>query len=95
MSIKLKKDSDFFQMKAKSVREIENWIEIEGYASTKDKDRGKDVVEPTAFKSAIAGYMENPIVLLQHNQDKPQFHIPFFLLKIFDMVYYFLLHMLL
>ncbi len=71
MSIKLKKDSDFFQMKAKSVREIENWIEIEGYASTKDKDRGKDVVEPTAFKSAIAGYMENPIVLLQHNQDKP------------------------
>ena len=71
MSIKLKKDSDFFQMKAKSVREIENWIEIEWYASTKDKDRGKDVVEPTAFKSAIAGYMENPIVLLQHNQDKP------------------------
>lgn len=68
---RLKKDSDFFQMLSKGVKEIENGIEIEGYASTKDKDRQRDIVEPWAFKNALKGYMSNPIVLLQHDANKP------------------------
>lgn len=79
MSTKLIKDKDFFQItcEKKAISEIKwsngetLWIQIEGYASTKDKDRGKDIVEPSAFKSALDLYMTNPIVLLQHNADKP------------------------
>lgn len=72
----IKKDN-CFQAKwdKKSVKEFnEDWIkgiEVEWYASTKDKDRGNDIVEPEAFKSAIDSYMKNPIVLLQHDMDKP------------------------
>lgn len=76
MQVKLTKNQDFFQITTKSVNEIvENdkvvGVEIEGYASTKDKDRGKDIVEPTAFKNALDLYMTNPVVLLQHDTDKP------------------------
>lgn len=76
MKVKLVKNQDFFQITTKSVNEIvENdkvvAVEIEGYASTKDKDRGKDIVEPTAFKNALDLYMSNPVVLLQHDTDKP------------------------
>lgn len=46
-------------------------IEIEGWASTKDKDRVNDIVEPKAFEEALDMYMKNPIVLLQHKSDKP------------------------
>lgn len=71
--MKLVKDKNYFQMicEKKSIKEIENWLQIEWYASTKDKDRWHDIVEPTAFKDALELYMTNPIVLLQHNMDKP------------------------
>lgn len=76
---KLIKDKNFFQItcEKKSISEIKSdndetiGLQIEGYASTRDKDRGKDIVEPNAFKSALDLYMTNPIVLLQHNADKP------------------------
>lgn len=71
---KLKKDKWYFQSlrETKSVQELENWaVEISWYASTKDKDRWWDVVEPKAFASALERYMTNPIVLLQHKTDKP------------------------
>lgn len=56
----------------KSIVDLENgWVQIEWYASTKDKDRWSDIVEPTAFKSALETYMLNPIVLLQHDMEKP------------------------
>ncbi len=59
---KLIKDKNFFQVtcEKKSISEIKSdndeiiWLQIEGYASTKDKDRWKDIVEPNAFKSALA-----------------------------------------
>ncbi len=75
--IKLVKEKNFFQVlwDKKSVTEFDDdWvkgIEIQGYASTKDKDRGHDIVEPEAFKKALDLYMTNPVVLLQHNMDKP------------------------
>jgi len=76
---KLVKQKDFFQIvcEKKSIKEIKNedgevtGVEIEGYASTKDKDRVNDIVEPKAFKDALDGYMLNPVVLLQHKADKP------------------------
>lgn len=76
MRLNLIKSQDAFQVTCKAVNEIVEddkvtGIEIEGYASTKDKDRVKDIVEPTAFKNALDLYMTNPIVLLQHNADKP------------------------
>lgn len=43
---------------------------IKGYANTNDKDRVGDVVLPTAFSKSLEGYMENPVVLFQHNWDK-------------------------
>ena len=76
MKVNLIKSQDAFQVTCKAVNEIVEddkvtAIEIEGYASTKDKDRVKDIVEPNAFKDALDLYMTNPIVLLQHNADKP------------------------
>lgn len=75
--IKLIKEKNFFQVlrEKKSVKDFEEdgvkGIEIEWYASTKDKDRGHDIVDPQAFKSALDLYMTNPIVLLQHDVEKP------------------------
>ena len=66
-------DIIYFQTKAFSeVKEADNdEVLIEGYASTKDVDRYQDVVKPSAFKDAIEWFMKNPIMLLQHNQEKP------------------------
>ena len=45
---------------------------IEGYASTKDKDRQEDIVDPAAFVESIGGdFKNNPIVLFQHKADLP------------------------
>lgn len=43
---------------------------IKGYANTADKDRVGDVVLPSAFEKTLPEYMENPVVLFQHNWDK-------------------------
>lgn len=75
--IKLVKEKNFFQVlwDKKSVKDFEeegiSGIEIEWYASTKDKDRGHEIVDPQAFRNALDLYMTNPIVLLQHNMEKP------------------------
>ena len=75
---KLVKDKNSFQIhwEKKAINEkVDNewnkYLEIEWYASTKDKDRGHDIVEPKAFENALATYMTNPVVLLQHKHDKP------------------------
>lgn len=77
-TFKLVKEKNSFQIhwEKKSINEKRDekgneYLEIEGYASTKDRDRGGDIVEPQAFEKAIKGYMTNPIVLLQHKHDKP------------------------
>ena len=43
---------------------------IKGYANTADRDRVGDVVLPSAFEKTLPEYMENPVVLFQHNWDK-------------------------
>jgi len=42
---------------------------IEGWANTADKDRIGDVVLPSAFAGTMKEYMENPIMLYQHDWD--------------------------
>jgi len=61
----------FFQAEMKEI-ELKEWsIKIKWFASTPDIDRYNDIVNPKAFKWAIDWYMENPVILLQHNSDKP------------------------
>ena len=61
-----------FQMAVKSVEDDEKGgVVIEGLASTPDIDRYRDIVEPTAFKSALEMYMKNPTVLRSHDSDRP------------------------
>lgn len=45
---------------------------IKGYASTPTRDRYDDVVEPEAFRDSIMKeYRKNPIILFQHNPERP------------------------
>jgi HK97 family phage prohead protease len=43
---------------------------IEGYANTTTKDRVGDIVLPKAFESSIKGYLDNPVLLENHNWDR-------------------------
>jgi HK97 family phage prohead protease len=62
----------FFQADIKSVEESDNGaVFIEGFASTPDIDRYKDIVEPKAFKDALDMFMKNPTMLRSHNPDRP------------------------
>jgi HK97 family phage prohead protease/HK97 family phage major capsid protein len=49
----------------------EDSIFIEGYASTVDKDRQGDVVDPQAWKKGLENYLKNPIILAYHDHDDP------------------------
>ena len=51
--------------------ENERKVLIRGLASTNNLDRYSDIVEPGAFAKSIATYMLNPVMLLQHNHEKP------------------------
>jgi HK97 family phage prohead protease len=44
---------------------------LRGYASTYETDRDREAVTPEALKKAVAQYLANPILLLQHDPDKP------------------------
>lgn len=44
---------------------------IEGYANTVSKDRVGDVVLPEAFEKTLPLYMTNPVMLENHDWDKP------------------------
>jgi len=76
MEKKLLKDSNCFQIQSKAMKvnkgedgEVKSII-LEGYASTKNKDRVNDIVMPTAFEKALDLYMKNPRVFLQHDSNK-------------------------
>jgi HK97 family phage prohead protease/HK97 family phage major capsid protein len=49
----------------------EEKVKIKGYASTNDTDRAGDVILPEAWSKGIADYQKNPILLFNHNYDKP------------------------
>ncbi len=57
--------------KASGEAEVKGTI-IKGYVSTPTQDRYDDVVEPEAFrKSIMREYRQNPIILFQHNPERP------------------------
>ncbi len=61
----------FFNFEFKSV-EVKNWkVKIKWFASTPDVDRYDDIVDTKAFENSIETYMKNPVILLQHDSDKP------------------------
>ena len=43
---------------------------VKGFANTADRDRVGDVVLPSAFEKSLPEYLENPVMLFQHNWDK-------------------------
>lgn len=63
-----------FQADFKAVADAsdDGGVRIQGYASTKDQDRGDDVVDPKAFEESIrTTYKDNPMILFQHNRNEP------------------------
>lgn len=61
----------YFETVIKAVPSEGDKVKISGYASTNDKDRAGDVILPTAWKSGIGNYLKNPILLFNHNYDRP------------------------
>jgi len=45
-------------------------IFIQGFANTSDKDRVDDIILPSAFEKTMSEFMENPVLLFQHDWDK-------------------------
>lgn len=71
----------YFQASFKQIQEFSeksdgarygDGVKIRGYASTADEDRGNDIVLPEAFRKSIQkDYKNNPIILFQHNTNRP------------------------
>lgn len=53
----------------------EGAIYFKAIASNGELNRNGYIIRESAWKPAIAGYMENPIVLLQHDMDQPVGHV--------------------
>lgn len=49
----------------------EGAVYFEGIASNGDINRNGYIIRENAWKDAISGYFENPVILLQHDMDKP------------------------
>ena len=49
----------------------EKTLKIAGYANTSDKDRSGDIVIPEAWAKGIENFRRNPILLYQHDHNKP------------------------
>jgi len=46
-------------------------VTVTGYASTVDEDIDGYVIAPEAYRKGLATYMRNPILLFNHDRDKP------------------------
>lgn len=53
-----------------ATKDAGNDVLIEGYANTKTKDRVGDVVLPVAFEKSLPTYLENPVLLENHDWGK-------------------------
>lgn len=74
--MKIQLQTYHFQIAVKEVKDLgQEGVEIEGYASTPDIDRYKDIVEPAAFENALTMFMKNPSLLRSHDPDRPAGHI--------------------
>lgn len=74
--MKMQLQTYHFQIAVKEVKDLgQGGVEIEGYASTPDLDRYKDIVEPAAFSNALTMFMKNPTLLRSHDPDRPAGHV--------------------
>jgi len=74
--MKMQLETYHFQIAVKEVKDLgQGGVEIEGYASTPDLDRYKDIVEPAAFSNALTMFMKNPTLLRSHDPDRPAGHV--------------------
>ncbi len=62
---------DSFITKAESKKDADGNLKIAGYANTIDKDRQGDIVLPSAWAKGVDNYRANPVLLFQHQADKP------------------------
>lgn len=46
-------------------------INIEGYASTNDIDRSRDVVSTSVWEAGLENYLKNPVILAYHDNRQP------------------------
>lgn len=53
----------------KAFEETSDGVIIEGYVSMGTRDREGDLAEPQAFAKSLPTYLENPVVLYNHNQN--------------------------
>lgn len=60
----------YFQTKFLAEKKAGDSITIKGFASTPDVDRVNDRVLPTAFSASLPVFMKNPVMLLQHDNNK-------------------------
>ena len=68
---KADKTLDFTVTKIVQTKDASGEAIIEGYANTKSKDRVGDVVLPVSFEKTLPIYMTNPVMLENHDWDKP------------------------
>lgn len=66
-----RKNKLFLSTTIKSVSDEEDYLVVEGMASTDDVDRMGDVVVPSAWIDGVKGFSKNPIILFNHNYSKP------------------------
>ena len=59
----------YFSVELKSLQTTDEYVEIQGKASTISKDRDGDIVLPLAID--LTNYEKNPILLYQHNRGAP------------------------
>lgn len=72
---RMKGSVQYTNFRSKSVKleersESNGVIKITGYASTKDRDRYGDIVQPSAFQKTMSEFMKNPILLKGHKMDQ-------------------------
>ncbi len=56
----------YFFANVKKINEAERTIDV--VASTSDKDRDGDIIEPNAFKKSLKSFKDNPVILSGHQQ---------------------------
>ncbi len=54
----------YFFANVKKINEAERTIDV--IASTSDKDRDGDIIEPSAFKKSLKSFKDNPVILACH-----------------------------
>lgn len=63
-------DDETFSFQIKIAKKLGGGV-IEGLASTPAIDRGEDIIDPEAFSKALATFLNNPVLLWNHDDNHP------------------------